>query len=193
MELPAFSQSLIPRVGLSMSSIDMGEGFVGPDYETQYRTGMVAGLEGLFSLNEKIGLAVSLLYSQKGWEGNGTFNTVAYKDDVRLDYIDLGVMPYLKVKPFYLMAGPLTGIAIGGKTVQTTYYTNGPIIEEGKPTFDNKFNFAGQLVFGVIILKKAFIDFRYQKSFTNYFDAIDDTKSKLKSIQVTAGFPVRSE
>ena len=188
--LTAFSQNinLISRVGVSISSIDMGEGFVGPDYETGYRTGIVAGLEGEYSFHENIGLAVSLLYSQKGWKGKAKFNTLDYEDDIRLDYLDLGVMPSFRVKPFYLMAGPVIGISTGGKTVQTTYYSNGPIVEEGKPGFDNKLNFAGQLALGIIILKKAFVDVRYQKSFTNFFDATDDTPSKLKSIQFTVGF-----
>jgi hypothetical protein len=188
MALSAFSQSIIPRVGLSISTIDMGEGFVGPDYETEYRTGIVAGAEGEYGFNERIGLAVSLLYSQKGWNGKAKFNTVDYKEEIRLDYLDLGIMPSVKVKPLYFMAGPVIGIGIGGRTERTEYYSNGPITNEGKPSFYHTFNFAGQLVLGVIIRKRAFVDIRYQKSFSNFFDAIDDTPSKLKSIQLTTGF-----
>lgn len=188
MALSAYSQNIIPRVGLSLSSINMGEGFVAPDYQTEYRSGIVAGAEADVSFNEKIGLAVSLLYNQKGWNGKWTYNTVAYEDEVRLDYVDMAVMPKVKFKPFYFMVGPVVGIGVGGKTLQRQYVTNGPVVEEGKPGFDNKFNFAGQLAFGVIIRKRTFIDIRYQKSFTNYFDAVDDTPSKLKSIQLTTGF-----
>ena len=186
--LDAASQSLVPRVGLSMSTIDMGEGFVGPDYKTESRTGIVVGPEGEYHFSERFGLVLSLLYCQKGWKGSAKFNTVDYKEQIRLDYLDLAVMPSLKVKPFYFMAGPVVGIGIGGRTERTEYYSNQPMTSTGKPSFDNRLNFAGQLVLGVIILKRTYVDVRYQKSFNNFFDSIDDTPSRLNTVQVTTGF-----
>lgn len=186
--LPAFSQSIIPKIGLSASTINMGPGFVGPEYKTENKIGIVAGAEGQFIIHEKLNCIVSLLYSQSGWKGNGKFNTVDYEDDIRLDYLVLSVMPSLKLSPFYLMVGPTMGIATGGRSVQTLYYINGPIIQKVEPSFPHKINFGAQLVAGIMIQKRVLVDIRYQKSFTNYFDAIDDTPSKLTSLQLTTGF-----
>lgn len=188
MAFSAFGQSIIPRVGLSLSTLDLGERFVGPAYETEYKPGIIAGAEGEFSFNQKFGITLSLLYSQQGWNGKEKFGTINFTEKIRLDYLDMSVMPFVKLQPLYLMAGPVLGIGIGGRTERTMHYSNGPIITEGKPSFDHPLNFAGQLAVGVIIHKRTFVDIRYRKSFSNFYDSIDDTKSKLNSIQLTAGF-----
>ncbi len=187
----ATAQQIIPRVGLSLSSIEMGEGFVGPEYQAKYRMGFAAGVEARQMLTEKFGAAITLQYAQKGWRGSGLFNTVPYEDDLRLDYLDISILPFLKVESFYFMAGPVVAIGIGGKTVQVQHWTNADIVYKGKPDFDKRVGIAGQVVFGMIIRERIVVDIGYQRFLSNYFDTINNTPSKLMSFRLSAGYIIR--
>ena len=71
--------SLGPRIGLNMSSL------VGDDTDTDAQLGLVLGLSTTYSINEKTGLGVDLLYSREGAESKvGEINT-------HLDYVRIPV------------------------------------------------------------------------------------------------------
>lgn len=71
--------SLGPRLGLNFSSL------VGDNADTDTQAGLVFGLTSTYSINEKTGLGVDLLYSREGAESKiGEVNT-------HLDYIRIPV------------------------------------------------------------------------------------------------------
>ena len=71
--------SLGPRIGFNASSL------VGDDADTDTQLGLVLGLTTTYSINEKTGLGVDLLYSQEGAESKvGEINT-------HLDYVRIPI------------------------------------------------------------------------------------------------------
>jgi len=71
--------SLGPRIGLNMSSL------VGDNADTDAQLGLVLGLTTTYSINEKTGLGIDLLYSQEGAESKvGEINT-------HLDYVRIPI------------------------------------------------------------------------------------------------------
>jgi hypothetical protein len=186
---PGWAQQFLPRLGLSLSTVQLGEGFVAPGYQTIPRAGTVAGLEMRLPFNAKTGMAIDVLFHQKGWNGVWEFNTVKYEETVKMNYIEVVALPFVKVSPFYFMAGPSFAVGVGGRSTQTQSQNGRFIIEyKSKFEFDKKIDLSGLLVAGIEIKNKIFFDVRYQRSFTNFFESTNNTPAKNISLQFTAGY-----
>jgi hypothetical protein len=87
-----------PMVGGTMSTIS------GDWSDTEAKIGLVAGFEGGYNLNEKIGITAGVLYSMQGTDIKNIDNGLA------LEYVNVPVLFNYYVTPsFALKAGPQLG------------------------------------------------------------------------------------
>ncbi|WP_367390572.1 porin family protein [Lewinella sp. LCG006] len=168
--------SLGPRLGVNFSSL------VGDDANTDTQTGLVLGLTSTYSINEKTGLGVDLLYSREGAESKiGEINT--HLDYIRIpvtfQYFFRGWEDDFRPKIYAgIVPGILVGAEVGGEDAKDQ--TNG-------------FDLAGTLGLGFnyrlsegargVWLNT---DLRYQRGFTSVPEA-DDFEIFNQTLQFSVG------
>ncbi len=168
--------SLGPRIGFNSSSL------VGDDAETDSQLGLVLGLTTTYSINEKTGLGVDVLYSREGAESKiGEVNT--HLDYVRIpitfQYFFRGWEDDFRPK---LYAGIVPGILVGAE-----------VNEEDIKDQTNSFDLAGTVGLGFnyrlgngtrgVWLNT---DLRYLRGFTSVPEA-DEFDVFNQSLQLSVG------
>jgi hypothetical protein len=203
----AQAQTLIPKVGMSLSSGSFSEDIVSSGETLQNKFGIVGGFGLEIPLKGKFAIQPELLFAQKGWKDKETDSGITAKGSTTLNYLEIPVIVKAKFGGFYLNAGPSLGIGLNGKYKysisdgQQSESGSGDIKFGKAPDNDNsdtgyvdhRTNVGLQLGAGYVIAEKVMIDLRYGFGLSNLFDKETgfDNKSKLRSFQVTVGVPIK--
>jgi hypothetical protein len=160
--------------GLNYATVTKGDFNEGADPRTSFYLGFfgeIPLLKNVFSLQPEI------IYSRQGFETNYTFLGRNYKEEYRIDYINLPVLAKIHIgKVFAIEAGPQFGFKINEK-IKTE---NSSSINNDVNSFDTalaagaSFNFDNFLISG-----------RYTYSFN---EVIKNTDAKNSVFQVGIGF-----
>ena len=103
--------TLQPKVGVGIGKLS-GEWKTVSGFKDKTRTGLVAGLEGEYYVNDWLGIAAGLNYAQQGWtfKGNGIDETT------KLDYLNIPLTGNIYVaKGLALKTGLQFGILMSAK------------------------------------------------------------------------------
>ncbi|RAV99129.1 porin family protein [Pseudochryseolinea flava] len=211
------AQTLIPRVGLTLSKIhsdlSLGE---------KPAAGLMVGVGYAINLSNALAIQPEISFVQKGAKGEvddfiefeGTSVSIANR--TRLDYLELPVLLKFtvgseKIKMHYI-GGPALAMCIGGKaeTRQTMKTPNGSNTEsetygikfgdvdpedEENAYIKSRFDFGFQIGTGITIMEKVQIEFRYSHSFVNLASQSEfverESKATNRVLQFSVGIPIR--
>lgn len=134
-----YSQTLIPRVGLTVSRINYDfDGEYLDDLKLKSRVGFVVGVGYEFILFRNISLLPEVTFVQKGFKAEEESyedpyaHTTKSNLDMVVNYLEIPVIAKIKfgkgVTKFYLTAGPSIAYGLGGKlkASQSDSYENNP-------------------------------------------------------------------
>lgn len=203
-----YSQILIPKLGLSLSTISVSkEASAGSDQKNGH--GIVGGIGVEFMISHKIALQPELLFHQKSYKFISNESNTTYEDTETLNYLELPILVKIKFGSFYVNAGPSVALGLNGKykskssgaynasTERNIKFGKMPANYQGRDAFvDNNFDMGVQVGGGYIIAERVIIDLRYGFGLINISDkdpamGYNDNKSKLRSFQVTIGVPIQ--
>ncbi len=211
--ISAHSQTVIPRLGLTLSKTNAEE--VDP-IEQLFNTGFTFGAGVEFPLNSTISIQPELNFVQKGFRIKFTESdqgiTVSLDSRTHINYLEIPVLVkfYLNESDtrFYITAGPSLGMGVGGKMKSKvdTDFLGTPLsvtitgkVKFGDPPsdynpeedtdiyFDNRFDFGLQGGIGVFIKNSVMVEVRYNHGFSPLYD--DDDQSMNRVIQFSAAVP----
>ncbi len=164
----------------------------GEDFRADPKLGFAGGIFFEIPMGKFIGFQPALLYSQKGFEGEGTLLGSAYSLTRTTSYIDAPLLLQLKPSPFFsIVLGPQYSYLVNEKNVYT-YGTNSVEQEQAFENDNIRKNVLG-FVTGVDINISSFVlsgrvgwDFQ-----TNHGDGSSSTpRYKNRWIQLTAGLKI---
>ncbi|MBX2968389.1 MAG: PorT family protein [Cyclobacteriaceae bacterium] len=214
MAVTASAQTIIPKVGMTLSTLD-GETIDQTDYFDSYKytPGFAFGVGYRIGFGELISIQPELLFIQKGWKNEYGFDDgigylERYTETVKLNYLELPILLRIALGPdnfkFHINAGPSIGFGINGKYDSKYEYgypgfldsitSDGDVKFEDSPDNEedlfipNRIEFGAQIGGGVTLFDKVMIDVRYGLGLT---DLNDDGKSKNRVLQFTVGVPIR--
>lgn len=221
LSLTATAQMFIPKAGLTLSTVNFEIESSGSGYDESINsaTGFAVGVGYSFGLGSMFSIQPELLFIQKGWNYNETYDdggsySYEYDETAHLNYIELPVLFKVSLGPdnlkFHINAGPSVGFGIGGKFKEkyNEDYFGDPYSysEDVKIKFgdmpdnydgtdyyiDNSIDFGLQIGGGVTIAEKIIIDIRYGLGLSDLFDEADGSgESRNRVLQFTVGVPIR--
>jgi hypothetical protein len=206
-----FAQTLIPRVGLTLSNSSYAPvGFdTGDKASSSPLTGFTAGVGYEFTLAGIVSLQPEINFVQKGHKLEEISYPDGYeyivKQEFKYNYLEIPVLAKVKfggLTKFYVAAGPSVAIGLGGKyKIKSTFggmtdvkyssdikFKDQPGDYEGQDVYvENKIDIGLQLGGGVILFNKVIVDVRYGLGLT---DLNDDEDSKNNTLQFSVGVPL---
>jgi len=215
----SYSQTLIPKVGMSFSSLRAEEFVTSMDNEFSGETGYSAGLaysipitpigKGLLSIQPEV------FYVQKGFQvdaqgeffGGEQYVTIRSHQEYTINYLEFPILAKYELGPdnfrFSLSAGPSVGFGLGGKYKSVATQTNDVETKEFINTsgdirfFDskdpNEASFDHNIDFGlqVGVGVSLFNRILVDVRYGNSFTNLNEyNESKNKVIQLTVGVPI---
>ena len=164
--------TLQPKVGIGIGKLS-GEWKSVAGFEDKTRTGLVAGLEGEYYVNDWLGIAAGLNYAQQGWkfEGNGESATI------KLDYLNVPL-----TGNFYVAKGLAlkTGVQFG-------FLMSAKAGSEDVKDSSEKLNIS--IPIGISYEFSDFvIDLRYNTALNKTNKPDNGTKARSDLFQITLGY-----
>ncbi|WKZ60264.1 MAG: porin family protein [Cyclobacteriaceae bacterium] len=216
MAVTASAQTIIPKAGMTLSTLDAETFASNPGDFDSYKnvTGFSVGVGYRIGFGDLISLQPELLFIQKGWKNeygydDGFGYTETYTETAKLNYIELPILLRIALGPdkfkFHINVGPSVGYGINGKYDYeskidyygdiSTFSTDGDIKFEEMPEnyegpdefIPNRIELGAQIGGGVTLFNKILVDVRYGLGLT---DLSDDGKSKNRVLQFTVGVPI---
>lgn len=164
----------------------------GEDFRADPKLGFAGGIFFEIPIGNFIGFQPALLYSQKGFEGEGTLLGSAYSLSRTTSYIDAPLLLQLKPSPFFsIVLGPQYSYLVNEKNVYT-YGTNSVEQEQAFENDNIRKNVLGFLTGVDINFSNFIISGRVGWDFqTNHGDGSSSTpRYKNRWIQLTAGLKI---
>ena len=107
--------TLQPKVGVGIGLLS-GEWKSVSGVDNKSRTGLVAGVEGEYYVNDWLGIAAGLSYAQQGWK----FEGLGQEETTKLDYLNIPLTGNFYVaKGLALKTGVQFGFLMNGKVEDT--------------------------------------------------------------------------
>jgi Outer membrane protein beta-barrel domain len=208
------SQTILPKVGGSLSFLSASDDFVGSTTDLKPILGLVVGVGAEFNLNESFSVQPEILFAQRGWKAKYTEGPITEKQTNRLNFLEVPIVAKYKFGDFYVGAGPSLSYGIGGKSKWDYKNANLPESNEsgtnkikfGKEPdnysgndhyLDNAFNVGVLVGAGYRIADMIIMDVRFIFALTNLIDEHNvspgmtfDNKSRNSSLQVTVAYPI---
>jgi hypothetical protein len=204
----SYSQTLIPKIGGTLSNVAFDKDVKNPNTDYKNKAGLMFGLAVEIPLKGKISLQPELLFQQKGVKTEST-GDYSFKSTVTLNYLELPVLVKLNFNKFYVNVGPSISYGIGGRyqdkyvfSGQTTK-TSGSVIFGKEPAnynsdnayVDKVLDFGLQIGGGFKVARYLIIDVRYGLGFTNITNketanGIIKDRANNHSLQLSLGFPI---
>ncbi len=164
----------------------------GEDFRADPKLGFAGGIFLEIPIGKFLGFQPALLYSQKGFKGDGTLLGSPYSLTRTLSYVDAPLLLQIKPSPFFTIAlGPQFSYLINEKNV----YTYGPNSVEQEQAFENdniRKNVLGLLTGVDLNFSNLVISPRVGWDFqTNHGDGSSSTpRYKNRWIQLTVGLKI---
>lgn len=205
-----FSQPLvIPRIGLSISRTN-SLGLEG--LEQVSKVGLSAGVAVELTINKIFALLPELNYTQKGFgfttQASDQGFSLSIDNKTRIDYLEMPLLAKIYIKPgsnIYFLTGPSVAIGLGGQSkskLQTDLFgTPFSITVKGKVKFgdppasynpeedaevyfNNRVDFGIQGGLGIVLYRKASLEFRYYYGLS-HLQKDEDSQNRAVYLSVT--------
>ncbi len=194
----AQAQTIIPRLGITMSNIAYAE-----DDGEKAKMGLTLGAGFNFEVNEMLSVQPELNFIQKGVK----YDEDQFEQKVTLNYLEIPVLVKLTfgdATKFFVNVGPSLGFGLSGKYKGEDdgesfdgkiKFGKEPDNYDGDDEYlDNRMDIGFQLGAGVLLADKFIIDIRYGLGFSNLADKtefVDDAKSKNRVFQIGISMPLK--
>jgi hypothetical protein len=212
----ANAQTIVPRIGLTVSSINFEEE---EDVDITSRVGFTIGAGFNIPVNDMFSIQPELNFIQKGvkskysdsYEFGGDSYEESFDANIGISYLEVPVLvraSFGTATKFFINAGPSLGIGLGGKTKIKYSYSEtidgqtdsesltvtGKVkfgetpedSDEGDAYINKRVDIGVQLGLGVLIMDKFIIEARYGLGLT---DIEDDTTAKNRAFQLSFAMP----
>lgn len=178
--------------------------------DVKNKIGFVGGFGFSVPVSHHFEIQPEILFHQKGWKDSESNGTASGSETYTLNYLEIPVLAKVKFGTFYVTAGPSVAVGLGGNydyhlSSGSTHVSGSGKIKFGTPAsnanpddvyIDNAVDVGLQLGGGVMLANRIIIDLRYGLGLRNMFNAdpshgLSDNKSKLRSLQLTVGVPLK--